>query len=94
MKRNVFKALRSNASHYCIAGISTLMLVLGLTLAGCGDAGGAPTVDPLTVTASVSDGGTLSYQWYGNTTPRLTGVQPELYVNCGLPDFSISSIPG
>jgi len=31
------------------------------------------TAVPLTVTASVTDGGTLSYQWYSNTTNSTTG---------------------
>jgi hypothetical protein len=49
MKRNVFKEIRS------IAGISALTLVLGLTLAGCGDpGGGAPTLQSISVSAQPS----------------------------------------
>jgi hypothetical protein len=35
--------------------------------------GAAPVVTPLSVTASVTDGGTLSYQWFSNTTNSTSG---------------------
>jgi formylglycine-generating enzyme required for sulfatase activity len=35
-----------------------------------------PDVTPLSVTAVITDGGTLTYQWYSNTEDEIEGAQP------------------
>ncbi len=46
---------------------------------------------PLTVAASVTDGGTLTYQWYSNTTDSTTGgtLIPDAITNTYTPDTTV-----
>ena len=68
----------SNAATVTVSGNGVAMVdaetpsITGQPIGGSWDVSSANTFK-LTVTASVSDGGTLSYKWYKNTTNSATG---------------------